>query len=102
MTIVNVKIANFALQLESDDEAKLLMLVDEVNAKINETKIVNAGISDVKALLITTLLLQEIVMNEKSNSNLSIINRKRDDALNKILIDITSRIECICDSIEDS
>ena len=67
MKVINVKIANFALALESDNEEQLNKLVNAVNSKINNVKAGNPGIADIKALLITLLFLQETAHNIESS-----------------------------------
>lgn len=59
MPVIDLKIGNLSLQIEADDHKKILELAEEVNAKINSLKTSLKGITDIKAVLITTLMLQD-------------------------------------------
>ena len=93
MTIINVKIANFALALESDNEEQLQKLVKEVNRKIDNVKIANPGISDIKALLVTMIFLQEAI-HQAENS----VSDKADVLANKKYNDLISSFHDILNS----
>ena len=70
MTLLDLKIGNFSLQIEADDHKKILELTKEVNERVNALKASLKGITDIKAVLITALMLQDEVHKAQDSADI--------------------------------
>lgn len=70
MLVLDLKIGNLSLQIEADDHKKVLELASEVNEKINALKTSLKGITDIKAVLIVTLMLQDEIHKTQNAANI--------------------------------
>ena len=71
MQLFEVKIGSFSVQIESSDAQKLNEVVCIINTKIAKIKEHNANITDLKAILLTVIMLQNDIMAHTSHDNCS-------------------------------
>ncbi|MFV9956208.1 MAG: cell division protein ZapA [Candidatus Midichloria sp.] len=91
---MDLKIGNLSLQIESEEKEKILMLADEVNGKINNLKSNLKGLTDIKAILITALMLQDEVIKARnaSTAKAQAITEERSQTLTKSFYELLDHV----------
>ncbi|MDJ1257292.1 MAG: cell division protein ZapA [Candidatus Midichloria sp.] len=94
MAIVDLKIGNLSLQIESEEKEKILMLADEVNGRVNHLKSNLKGLTDIKAILITVLMLQDEVTKAKNafTAKAQAVAEEQNQALTKSFYELLDHV----------
>jgi len=99
MAIVEIKIGSLSIQIESEEKEKIIDLTAELNNKINKLKLNFKGLTDIKALLIMALMLQDEIhkAENSSDSKAEDIVKKQDkevrDSFNELIDNAIEKID---------
>jgi cell division protein ZapA (FtsZ GTPase activity inhibitor) len=105
MKTVDIRLASLSLQLDSDDPEKILCLVDQINHRISTLKAQHRGITDIKAVLILVLTLQDELNSSQvahdRESTLIQENKELKESFYNLLEHLTEKINDLTCALRD-